>query len=167
MASHPAPNRSVLLALAGWRPLWLLVPLVFAAAVPLARQALNPWPAGVSGVAIDTSGARASIEGDRFTVQLPLAVDNHSEAVIGRVSLWVEAFACPAGARPGHGCQRVLSTAQDVPMRLTPGASGSWSTRLGGALPDGLAAERIEVVRQLVGVEDNGDARRDSARSGL
>lgn len=172
MASLAPRRRSAFITHSRRGPLWLLAGLLgalllAALATPLARAVLHPWPSGASGVDIDSSGARVVVTGQHFEVALPLAVINHTDHVISGVSLWVEAYACPPGARPGQGCPRVLSAAQEVPMHLAPGGSGTWSSSFPGAIPDGLQGARIVVVRRLAGVEDEVDAARARALAGF
>ena len=121
---------------------------------------MHPWPSGASGVEIDMAGAGGEVSDGRYAVEAPVWIANHSQHMIGRVSLWVDAYACRAGAR----CERVLSTEQSLPMRLMPGGSASFSTHFTGGLPARLAGAKIEVVRYLTGVEDETDQSRERMR---
>lgn len=149
---------SPLRRLLNWRPiqaLWLL--LLVALAVPAARMAMDAGHFAPGGLRVETEGATGTLRDGRLDLDLPVDVYNGSDRVVMDLSLWVRAYACPQEDSPLSDCARVLSTYQDVPMRLMPGGSLHTARTLSLGVPARLPGSAIRVLRQIDAVSDDHD----------
>ena len=146
-----------------WVPLralaWLAVAVL---AVPASRILLDTGHYVPGGLAIETDGESGEI-GDRgFSLSLPLRVYNGTTHTIFRISLWVEAYACPSEEAALHLCKKIISFEQDIPMQTSPKSSGWFSQGLTGGLPNAIPGRHLRIVRTVKSVDDERD--REAAR---
>ena len=146
-----------------WVPLralaWLAVAVL---AVPTSRILLDIGHYVPGCLAIETDGESGEI-GDRgFSLTLPLRVYNGTTHTIFRISLWVEAYACPSEQAALPLCKRIISFEQDIPMQTSPKSSGWFSQGLTGGLPDAIPGKHLRIVRKVKSVDDERD--REAAR---
>ena len=148
-------HRDELGGLLAWHPLrWLGWLSLGVTAVPAARLALDAGHFVPGGLAIETDGASGQIEGGRFRLALPMRVYNGTSRVITKVSLWVDAYACPAESAALTDCAKFTAFEQSVPMETGPKRSGWFAQDVGGGLPDQLPGSVLRIVRTVQSVED-------------
>lgn len=169
MPSHPLPSlhaplypaatlREEMATLFAWRPLrWLAGIAAVALAVPAAMLMVEAIRITPGGLDIDTQGASGTILSDRLELDLPLTIRNGTERAIMSVSLWVEAYGCPAGNAPLSACTRIFSAEQSIARRIMPGSSASTAQTLSSGLPDHLAGRHLRITRKLETIEDDRD----------
>lgn len=169
MPSHPLPNlhaphypaatlRGEMAALFAWRPLrWLAGIATVALLVPAAMLTIEALQITPGGLDIDTQGASGTILSDRLELDLPLTIRNGTERAIMSVSLWVEAYGCPAGNAPLSACTRIFSAEQSIARRVMPGSTASTAQTLTSGLPDHLAGRHLRITRKLEAIEDDRD----------
>ena len=158
---QPPEQRVQLGGLLTWHPLrwlgWLALGVV---AVPATRLMLDAGHFVPGGLAIETDGASGRIGDGRFSLALPMRVYNGTNRVITKVSLWVDAYACPGEGAALPACTKFTSFEQSVAMKTAPKSSGWFAQSVSGGLPDHLAGDALRIERRVQGVEDaavNGD----------
>jgi hypothetical protein len=157
-AQHP----NEVVALMAWNPLhWLAWLAALALAVPATRMLLDLGHFVPGGLAIETDGASGEIGDESFSLDLPMRVFNGTGQVIYHVSLWVEAYACPADGSALGSCRKIGAFAQEVPMNSAPGSSASFSQGYTGGIPAGIPGRHLRILRKVQGVEDEDDRERE------
>lgn len=152
------PTASSLRRLIAWRPiqaLWGLLAVVVA--VPAVRMMMDAGHFAPGGLQVETQGASGQIAKGQVHLDLPVSVYNGSDRVITGLSLWVQAYACPTQNSPLDTCARILSTGQDVPIRLMPGGSLHSGRTITIDAPAGLPGDAIRIVRRVDNVADDHD----------
>ena len=148
-------HRAELGGLLAWRPLrWLGLLALSVTAVPVTRLILDVGHFVPGGLAIETDGASGEIDGGRYSLALPMRVYNGTGRVITNVSLWVEAYACPAEGAALPDCTKFTAFEQSVPMQTSPKRSGWFAQTVSGGLPDHLAGNSLRIVRTVQSVDD-------------
>jgi hypothetical protein len=153
--SRPATSLSTLLQ---WRPIQALVTLVILTLAYPAVQMLRPNAAMANHTLdIAVEGAKGIMDEGQLQLDLPVAITNGSDRVIMRVVLWVRAYACPDEDTPTPECTKLLSTEQNLPLRLLPGQSANPIDHISSGLPDHIAGRLLRILRKLDRVEDDND----------
>jgi hypothetical protein len=154
LAAAPSPLRRLLC----WRPLQALALLALGAiTLPAAQWAIHAAQIPPGGLSIDTAGATGTLRDHRLSLTLPVDVYNGSDQAITGLALWVRAYACPRDDSPLADCAKLLSTAQNIPMRLMPGASLHTSQTMTSGTPAHLPGEIIRILRQIETITDDRD----------
>lgn len=155
-------HRNDLSGLLVWLPMrWLGWLALLVLAIPASRMLLDMGHFVPGGLAIETQGESGEIGDGWVSLDLPLHVYNGTDRVIFRVSLWVEAFACPEDDAILSSCKKIIAFEQDVPMRTSPKSSGSFRQNYSGGVPDALPGRHLRILRKVEGVVDEADHERE------
>jgi len=126
-------------------------------AYPAARWIVPRSAMANHALEIATQGATGNMTDGQLNLDLPVSIANGSDHVIMRVTLWVKAYACPDADAPTLACTKLISTQQNLPMRLMPGASLETVEHISTGLPDQIAGRHLRILRSLDQVEDDTD----------
>lgn len=159
--SSPIGRTSDVGGLLAWLPLralfWLTVVVL---AVPATRMLLDIGHFVPGGLAIETDGEGGEIGEHGFSLTLPVRVYNGTSHTIYRVSLWVEAYACPSKEAALPLCRKLIAFEQDVPMQTAPKSSGWFTQRMTGGLPGAVPGQQLRILRSVQSVDDERDRER-------